>query len=84
VYIIGYRKKIKKETTKSKMKRLENAKVKINNNAYKDGSNDYNGRTGIIYYCKTCCRAYRIQFDGIGNSEKLNSFIRSRIEIIVK
>ena len=63
------------------MKRLENAKVEIGENAYKNGSNDYAGRTGTIYYCGTCCRAYRIQFNKIANSEKLKHFIRSRIKI---
>jgi len=63
-------------------KRLENKKVEIGKNAYRNGSNDYAGKTGHIYYCGTCCRAYRIQFDGIANSEKLKNFIRSRITII--
>jgi hypothetical protein len=31
---------------------------------------DYFGMTGRIEYCRTCCRCYRIQFDGIGNNVK--------------
>ncbi len=39
--------------------------------------NDYFGLEGSITYCKKCCRAYRIQFDNIGNSEKLKYFRKS-------
>mgnify|MGYP001585025505 len=35
---------------------------------------DYLGMTGKIEYCKRCCRAYRIQFDGIGNNEKYKEY----------
>lgn len=31
----------------------------------------YFGMTGTVEYCGKCCRAYRIQWDGIGNSIKL-------------
>ena len=65
-----------------KIHKLENWKVEIGNNAYRNGKNDYAGRTGTIYYCGTCCRAYRIQFDKIANSERLKNFIRKRIKLI--
>ena len=42
---------------------------------------DYLGRTGVIEYCPTCCRALRIQFDGIGNSEKLKTYRKHLIKI---
>lgn len=43
---------------------------------------DYKGRTGTIGYCpERVCRCYRIQFDNIGNSEKLSS-MKSKIEFI--
>ena len=31
----------------------------------------YKGHLGTIEYCGTCCRAYRIEWDTIGNSLKL-------------
>jgi hypothetical protein len=35
---------------------------------------DYVGLSGVIEYCKTCCRARRIQFDGIANNESFKNF----------
>lgn len=35
---------------------------------------DYLGFTGVIKYCKRCCRAYRIQFDGIANNERYSKY----------
>jgi len=35
---------------------------------------DYFGMTGHIEYCGKCCRAYRIQFDNIGNNESYKKY----------
>lgn len=35
---------------------------------------DYLGMTGVIEYCGKCCRAYRIQFDGVGNNESYKRY----------
>jgi len=43
---------------------------------------NYLGCTGVIEYCPTCCRALRIQFDGIGNNEKLKTYRKNLIKII--
>lgn len=34
-------------------------------------SGDYKGEEGTIEYCSTCCRAYRIEWDKIGNNVNL-------------
>jgi len=34
-------------------------------------SGGYKGRVGTIFYCNTCCKKYRIQWDGIGNNISL-------------
>jgi hypothetical protein len=34
-------------------------------------SGGYEGREGTIFYCNTCCRKYRIQWDKIGNNISL-------------
>lgn len=34
----------------------------------------YLGMTGVIEFCNKCCRHLRIQFDGIGNNEKLLTY----------
>ena len=43
--------------------------------------NDYFGMTGVIEYCDRCCRAYRIQFDGIANSEKYKNY-KDKLEFL--
>jgi hypothetical protein len=35
---------------------------------------DYIGKYGYITYCNKCCRAYRIQFIGIGNNESYKKY----------
>jgi hypothetical protein len=35
---------------------------------------NYFGMEGKIEYCGTCCRAYRIQFYGIGNNVKYKNY----------
>ena len=32
---------------------------------------DYDGRSGTMFYCNTCCKKYRVQFDNIGNNISL-------------
>ena len=34
-------------------------------------SGDYKDRIGTIFYCNTCCKKYRIQWDSIGNNISL-------------
>ncbi len=58
-------------------------RIKIGENAYKDGKNDYFGRIGNIEYCDKCCDDWRIQFLGIGNSELLRDFDISKCEIYI-
>ena len=55
--------------------RLVGRKIKV----VKKGA--YFGCTGVIQYCNTCCRAYRIQFDGMGNNEKLKEYRKKIIFI---
>ncbi len=42
----------------------------------------YRGLEGKIFYCKTCCRAYRVQFDNIANNIKLKELGRNNIKFI--
>ena len=53
-------------------------RITIGKNAYKDGKNDYAGRTGNISYCETCCDDWRVSFDGIANNELLRNFDLSK------
>lgn len=49
-------------------------RIEIGQNAYKNGKNDYAGKVGYVYFCKKCCKDWRIQFFGIGNNELLRNF----------
>ena len=42
---------------------------------------DYKGHEGTIEYCDRCCRAYRIEWDTIGNNVNLKP-MRDKIEFI--
>jgi len=59
------------------MKQLEGKRIRIIK------GKDYFGMTGVIQYCGRCCRAYRIQFDGIGNNEAYKKY-KSKLEFINK
>lgn len=51
--------------------------------AYKAFDEDcYEGFKGTIQYCNTCCNTYRIQFDGVGNNERLENFRLKQLRII--
>lgn len=51
-----------------------NLKIKIGKKAYKNSLSDYEGMTGTIKYCNSCCKENRIQFDKIANNEALANF----------
>ena len=57
-------------------------KLKIGDKVKIISGSDYVGRTGVIEYCRTCCRHLRIQFDDIGNNEKLQTYRKHLIKII--
>jgi transcription antitermination factor NusG len=42
---------------------------------------EYAGFTGKVEYCKTCCRALRIQFDGIANNERLSRYRKNAVRL---
>lgn len=44
--------------------------------------NSYIGMKGTIFYCRSCCKAHRIQFDGIGNNESVSNFYLRKLTII--
>lgn len=50
------------------MKKLVGKRIKIVK------GKDYIDRYGVIEYCGKCCRAYRIQFEGIGNNVKFKDY----------
>ena len=55
--------------------------VKVGDKVKIVSGSDYLGRTGVIEYCPTCCRALRIQFDKIGNNVKLKNYRRHLIKV---
>lgn len=65
---------IKTTASLKKKKPLVGKKVKVTRGAYR-------GRTGVIEYCSSCCRCYRIQFDDIGNSCRLKRLRKSVVFI---
>jgi len=42
---------------------------------------DYFGMSGTIFYCATCCKAHRIQFDGIGNNVLFSKY-KNKIQFL--
>ena len=42
---------------------------------------DYEGEIGTIEWCDKCCHSYRVQFDEIGNNERLSN-MEGKITII--
>ncbi len=59
-------------------------RVLVGSDAYKKypGENGYAGMKGTIFYCRTCCKAHRIQFDNIGNNERVSNFYLRKLTII--
>ncbi len=56
----------------------EGDRVKIHK--YINQRDDYKGKIGVIEWCGKCCFGYRVQFEKIGNNERLGNF--EEIEII--
>ena len=42
---------------------------------------DYFGMNGTIFYCGTCCKAHRIQFDKIGNNVRFSDY-KNKIQFL--
>jgi len=57
-------------------------KIKIGDKVRVISGTSYLGYTGVIEYCSTCCRHLRIQFDDIGNNEKLMTYRKHLKKII--
>ena len=45
---------------------------------------EYFGMTGTVEHCNSCCRALRIQFDGVANNERLAKYRKAIKKIIEK
>ena len=42
---------------------------------------DYLGMSGTIFYCGSCCKKHRIQFDGIGNNVLFSNY-KNKIQFL--
>jgi hypothetical protein len=60
-------------------------RVLVGKDAYKKypGDNGYEGMKGTIFYCRTCCNAHRIQFENIGNNERVKNFYLRKLTKII-
>jgi len=58
-----------------KYKPKQELRMLVGSHCYKNKQNDYFGKIGVIEVCNKCCGgSLRIQFIGIGNNERLDSF----------
>lgn len=75
------RRKIDIEATRLREKKKRNTHPLVGRRVKCVSGEDYLGLEGTIEHCNTCCRAYRIQWDGIGNSIKLKD-IKKHVKFI--